>query len=97
MSNLVPREDIERIVGASRDQSWHIAKAVRAEQTVYILHPHTCLALHDDLRDCPCSQALDWGIDPDEWVEDVPLYVRVEEGLLVPGAPVSRPTEGGER
>lgn len=78
MSNLVPTEDIERIVGVERHETQHYARAVSDEQTVYILHSRECLDSGRDLRECPLSLALDNGIDPAEWVEDQPVKVRVE-------------------
>lgn len=90
MSDLVPREDIEGIVGAPRHATKHQARAVSAEQTVYILHSHACLDHGGDLRDCPYSLALDNGIRPDEWTEDAPVTVRIEGAFqatrLVPDA-----------
>jgi hypothetical protein len=87
MSSLVPATDIERIVGVERHQTEHYARAVSKEQTVYILHSADCLRTTPDLRECPWSLALDRGIDPDEWVQDAPVKVRVRDGLLVPGRP----------
>ena len=84
MTEKVPADQIERIVGRRRSVTDHYARAVSAEQTVYILHPHECLARFADLRDCPWSLALDRGIDISEWVEDAPLTVRVRDGRLVP-------------
>lgn len=78
MTNLVPTEDIERIVGARRDATMHQARAVSAEQTVYILHSQECLDRGRDLRQCPFSLALDNGIRTDEWVEDEPVVVIIE-------------------
>ena len=52
MSNLVPAEDIERIVGAQRHASRHYGRAVSAEQTVYILHSQQCKDSGIDLCDC---------------------------------------------
>lgn len=77
MSDLVPGEDIERIVGAKRDPQLHLARAVSAEQTVYILHSQECLDSGVDLRRCRYSLALDNGIREREWTEDVPLVVAV--------------------
>lgn len=75
MSNLVPAEDIETIVGAPRHPTRHLAKAVSAEKKVYILHSQRCLDSGIDLRDCPYSLAIDEGIDPDDWPEDKPVHV----------------------
>jgi len=78
MTNLVAPEDIERIVGVPRHETQHYARAVSAEQTVYILHSRECLNSGRDLRDCPLSLALDNGIDLTEWVEDQPVPVMVQ-------------------
>lgn len=89
MSQKVPADEIETLVGAKRSEEKHIARAVSAKQTVYLLHPYACLEFYEDLRNCPWSRALDEGIDPDEWTEDVPVIVRVRDGLLVPGSLVT--------
>jgi hypothetical protein len=51
MSDLVPAEDIERIVGAPRHYQAHYGCAVSSEQTVYILHSKRCLGSGIDLRE----------------------------------------------
>lgn len=86
MSNRVPADQIERIVGARRHRTLHQARAVSAEQMVYILHPFSCLEVFDNLLDCPYSLALDGGIYPVEWqdCEDKPMIVAIEAGHLVP-------------
>lgn len=76
MTDLVPADEIEAIVGVARHQSKHFARAVSAERKVYILHSQGCLDDEIDLRDCPYSLALDRGID-DIFVEDVPVHVTV--------------------
>lgn len=89
MTDLVPSSDIEAIVGADRHPDRHLARAVSAEQTVYILHSRHCLESGIDLRACPCSRALDSGIDLDEWHfhEDQPgVPVVIEDERLVPAA-----------
>lgn len=78
MTDIVPTEDIERIVGVPRAAKDHYARAVSAEQTVYILHSRECLKLGRDLRLCPFSLALDNGIRVEEWVEDFPVQVSIE-------------------
>jgi hypothetical protein len=78
MTALVPAEDIERIVGVKRHPTLHLARAVSAEQTVYILHSRECLDSGVDLRQCRYSLALDNGIRVSEWQQDVPCVVRVE-------------------
>lgn len=85
MSNLVPHDEIETIVGAQRHETKHIARAVSDEGIVYVLHSRQCLESGIDLRDCPFSLALDEGIDVDRWIEDVPVHVITEDGRLVPG------------
>jgi hypothetical protein len=90
MSDLVPTEDIERIVGAKRHATKHQAKAVSAEQKVFILHSRKCLDSGIDLRDCRFSWALDNGIRLSEWQEDVAFTVRIQgshDGMrLVPSS-----------
>ena len=88
MTNLVPTDQIEAIVGARRHADRHIARADTAEQMVYILHSHECRDSGIDLRDCEFSIALDAGINPPQWrtaeAEDIPVYVEVLRGRLVP-------------
>jgi hypothetical protein len=99
MSELVPRERIEAIVGSPRQQSRHMARAVSAEQTVYILHSRDCLDSGIDLRRCDFSRALDMGIDEDRWPQDLCVEAAIERGYLVPGplrSPSSSPTQLGE-
>jgi hypothetical protein len=84
MSELVPSNEIERVVGAKRHEWKHQARAVSAEQTVYILHSQQCLDSGVDLRDCEFSLALDRGINPRHWREDVALIVEVINGSLRP-------------
>jgi hypothetical protein len=91
MSKIVPAKETERIVGVERHKVNHFARAVSAEQTVYILHSHECLGMYPDLRDCPWSLALDNGIDITEWTEDAPLRVNVRSGRLVPTATTAKP------
>ncbi|WP_054953069.1 hypothetical protein [Flaviflexus massiliensis] len=86
MTHLVHPEEIETIVGATREQSRHIARAVSSEQTVYILHSVECRDTVEDLRNCDFSLALDRGINPDHWseYEDRPVHVSVLNGQLIP-------------
>lgn len=87
MADLVPTDQIERIVGASRHPLRHLGRAVSAEQTVYILHSGRCYASGIDLRDCSYSRWLDHGIDPAEWQgwEDKPVVLNVNRhGRLIP-------------
>lgn len=91
MSELVPAEQIEQIVGAHRHRTLHIGRAVSAEQTVYILHSHECRDSGIDLRECGFSIALDRGITAGRWVEieDRPVLVGIEYGRLVPWSDLS--------
>lgn len=83
---------IESIVGAKRDDTDHLARAVSAEERVYILHSRQCTLAYDDLRRCPYSVALDEeGIDMGDWhgFEDRPVVVNIDPdwGDLVPSEP----------
>ena len=86
MTNPVPADEIEQIVGVERHSTRHYARAVSAEQTVYILHSEECRRTYSDLRHCPWSLALDRGIDEYDWSdrEDMPVLVRVRDGRLIP-------------
>lgn len=86
MSNLVPADQIELVVGAPRHEWKHLARAVSDEQTVYILHSHNCLDSGVDLRECEFSIALDRGINQRHWIEDTTVEVRVLCDKLVPWA-----------
>lgn len=85
MTKLVPTDQIEHIVGRKRDQTTHYARAVTAEQTVYILHSQQCVDTTPDLRECPYSAALDKGIEY-HWRRhlDQPMPVHILNGWLVP-------------
>lgn len=90
LSELVPGEYIEQIVGQKRHKTVHYARAVSAEQAVYVLHSHHCLASGIDLRACEYSVALDRGIELDRWrgFEDEAVALYIEGGRLRPlGAP----------
>jgi len=88
MSDLVPADRIEAIVGVARHPTDHIGRAVSAEETVYILHSQECRDSGVDLRECPYSLALDFGIDPGAWVKDAPVRLAFVDDRLV-----SRETE----
>lgn len=79
----VDPDDIENIVGISRQTLRHMARAVSSEQRVYILHSMICFNAGTTLT-CGYSQALGNGIDPDAWVEDQTIHVIVQDGQLVP-------------
>lgn len=79
MTEVVPADEIEKIVGWPRHDTRHYARAVSAEQKVYILHSQECLDARPDPRACMFSWALDNGIDPKVWdgLEDLPVRVTV--------------------
>ena len=82
MSDIVPADQIEEIVGATRHGTDHLARADSAAQTVYILHSQECRDATPDLRTCPFSIALDGGIEPDEWIMDRPMRAAIVGGRL---------------
>jgi len=86
VTDVVPGDQIELIVGAQRHRTRHIARAVSAEQRIYIMHSVRCLELYPDLRQCPYSIALDrWGIlDPLdlEAAQDRPVVIELYHGYL---------------
>ena len=86
MSDIVPAEDIEWIVGHARHATRHIGRAVSAEQMVYVLHSHECKNSGIDLRDCRFSLALDAGIRDTEWdgFEDRAVALAIIHDRLVP-------------
>jgi hypothetical protein len=86
MSDLVPAEDIERIVGVQRHYQAHYGRASSTEQVVYILHSKECLDSGIDLRECRFSVALDRGINERRWTghEDVAVALGVWGDELVP-------------
>lgn len=86
MTDLVPADDIERIVGAARHRKVHYGRAVSAEETVYILHSRQCRDSGIDLRECRFSVALDRGIDRRMWngKQDAPVLLGIWSGQLIP-------------
>lgn len=93
MTDVVPAEEIERIVGTHRHATRHYARAVSVEQTVYILHSSMCKATVPDLRECPFSLALDNGIDERDWGGHENKAVRVtinRDSRLIPVVPGMR-------
>lgn len=87
MSDLVPAEEIEQIVGTRRHRTRHFARAVSDEQRVYILHSARCKDSGRDLRECLFSVALDNGIRGGDWSghEDQPIRVTIDaEQRLIP-------------
>lgn len=83
MSELVPPEEIEGIVGAERHPFLHIGRAVSAEGRTYILHSQLCVNSGRDLRDCSYSKALDRGVRQRDLIEDAPVHLIIYGGRLV--------------
>lgn len=81
MTRLEAADRIEGIVGAKRHATDHLARAVSAEQRVYILHSTACVDSGIDLRECAYSQALDYGIDLDVWgdCQDTPVRLTIDD------------------
>lgn len=87
MTDKVPSDKIEEIVGVKRHTLAEIGRSVTAEETFYILHSKLCCDRYDDLRDCPFSLALDnYGIDPEIWDEwrDQPVVIGLVNGKIAP-------------
>jgi len=87
VSDLVPADQIEQIVGAKRHLTTHYARAVSAEEVVYILHSQECKNSGIDLRECSFSTALDRGIvDLPVWdgAQDQTVALAIRGGRLVP-------------
>ena len=82
MTDIVPSEDIESIVGTYRRRYSHIGYADYHTGTFYILHSEICKETCPDLRDCDYSIALD-----NNGVEvtalDQPKYIMLSEGALI--------------
>lgn len=91
MSELVDPIEIEVIVGVARNHTFHLARAISADHTVYILHSQECKDSGIDLRQCVFSQALDRGIDVALWqrlhCEDRVVALAVMGGELLPVKP----------
>jgi len=89
MSILEDPKHIENIVGALRHATEHLARAVSAEEHLYILHSTECVQTGIDLRECPYSVALDLGIDKVLWRFEqdrvVVLTICSDKGDLLPG------------
>ena len=99
MTNLVPAEHIERIVGARRHPTEHQGRSVSAEQTMYILHSQECRDSGIDLRECPFSRALDLGLNEARWryYADKAVTLRITDAgdlAALPSSPGQR--NGGQ-
>lgn len=93
MTDLVPADYIEQIVGARRHPTNHLGRAVSSESRFYILHSQECRDSGIDLRDCPYSQALDLGLNETRWSYSADQPVRLAitgGGDLAPVVEVQR-------
>lgn len=88
MSELVPRDQIEQLVGAHRQKAEHLVRFDSATRRVYIMHSVRCSESTEDLRTCVYSRALDDGFDIADWeaFPDRPVAAIVWNGMLVPKA-----------
>ncbi|AKJ72641.1 hypothetical protein PP301_gp081 [Gordonia phage GMA2] len=82
MTEKVPADQIENIVGAKRHQTQHIGRLIGPEGdgNLYILHSQECRDEFEDLRDCPFSLVLDWyGVFTSAWdgKRDVPVVLDI--------------------
>ncbi|MDO8308585.1 MAG: hypothetical protein Q7V58_09570 [Actinomycetota bacterium] len=84
MSDLVPSDRIEGIVGVQRHPAAHFGRAVSSEERFYILHSQQCLDTFADLRECPFSIALDGG-ELGEWRLDSPRRLDFDAFGLIDG------------
>lgn len=90
MVELVDPEIIETIVGAPRQQSIHLGKAVTENQMFYILHSVECVESGVDLRECRYSQTLaQYGVDIFTWSMylDRTVLLGIDAHGLVPLTP----------
>lgn len=87
MTEQVPADRIEELVGIDRHPTLHYARIDTESDRVFILHSGLCLSRRDDLRTCPYSRALDKGIDLLAWggLEDVTVVVRLRRSRTLGG------------
>ena len=86
MTKRVNSDGIEKIVGAKRDDRFHIGRAFSEKKEFYILHSARCLTMHEDINQCPFSLALDKDIEFDTWAGflDRPVALSIEGDRLSP-------------
>lgn len=88
MTRTEDPDKILEIMGVERHPTRHYARAVTADQRIYILHSQACVNQHEDLRDCGISMALDGMLDESvrplfDWELDKLLSVRlIQHGHL---------------
>jgi hypothetical protein len=81
MTDKVPTEDIEEIVGIKRHPTIHYGKAISDTAVFFILHSQRCFNSTPDLRKCEFSLALDNGVQFP--VEDETLVLGIHVEYLV--------------
>lgn len=87
MSDLVPADEIERLVGVERHPTVHYGHDAADARTFYILHSQQCLDSGIDLRECSFSTALDYhGVDPKLWEHYAkrPIPLTFQMGRVAP-------------
>ncbi|MBS3177722.1 MULTISPECIES: hypothetical protein [unclassified Pseudoclavibacter] len=95
MSDLVPQDAIEIIVGAERHEALHIARMVSGEEVIYVLHSRSCLVTREelkiDLRECPYAKTTDKGLKLEDWKDcsDRAVVVRIVNQRLKPAPELS--------
>lgn len=82
MTDIVPSEDIESIVGTYRRRYAHIGYADSNTGTFYILHSEICKETCSDLRDCDYSIVLDKN-NINVTLLDKPAYIMLDEGTII--------------
>lgn len=93
MSELVPEEEIEGIVGCRREEALHIGRLEMYPWRFYIMHSAECKATTPDLRECGFSKALDdamsCGFDDGtplmDWLDTVgfaPAPIEIVDGKI---------------
>lgn len=94
MTEKVPADQIEKIVGVKRDPVRHIGRAVSSEKKVYVLHSEACLSFYENVqKDCRYAVALENGIREKDWkgFEDRPVVLSTVGFLRVYPHPSERP------
>lgn len=95
MTNKVDPDEIAVIVGTKRHPKYHIGKADKESETMYIMHSRKCVRAHSDLRTCEFSRALDAGLPDKVWTnyqDDIVLLGIMNERLI----PAARLNENWE-
>lgn len=95
MTERVPADQIEEIVGAPRQLGHHLGRLIGPEGggNLFILHSARCRDALADLRECHYSLILDhYGVSPCWWegMRDRPVRLGIMPGVgLVPEGEVT--------